>query len=218
MKIPKTFTPDKNLDKHIERLLSKKEDLKNYEYYDENNVVILLKKCKKFIDKQTGMSHLDSIHLVGERLADELEFTKKDIEEAIQRITPYGKECNYSGFYFSALINKVIEEQDVINLTFYEKLSGIGAYLKTGTLIIDGYVEFALGHCMEGGTIIIKKDAGTDVGNGMLGGNIRISGDTGKDLGIFSKGGDITVYGKIGKIADTCRARVFTKYKQVWPK
>jgi len=215
MKIPKIFTPDKNLDKRIEQLLSEKVDMKGH---DEKTVGELLKKCRTFINRQAGVSNLENTYQIGERLADELEFTKEDVEESVQRIRHYSEKDRYSGFYFSALINKIITKKDVVNLNFYEELAGLGAYLKTGTLILDGYVGFALGHCMEGGTIITKKDAGSDVGNGMLNGRIIINGNTGHSTGIFSKGGDIIVYGNIEKIADTCKARIFKGDKQIWPK
>ncbi|MDP2906415.1 MAG: hypothetical protein Q8O03_00595 [Nanoarchaeota archaeon] len=215
MKIPKAFTPDKNLEKHIERLLSEKPNLKSY---NETTVRILLKKCRTFLDKQEDIEKLLSLYQVGENLAKELNYTKGDVEEASQRIETNSKEDKYSGFYLSALVNKIITEQEVINLKFYGELSGAGAYLKTGTLIIDGYVNFALGHCMEGGEIITKKDAGNDVGNGMISGRIIVKGDVGHGIGIFSEGGDIVVYGNIGKIADHCKAKIFKGDKQVWPR
>lgn len=220
MKIPKTFTPDKNLEEYVERLLSEKPDLKSY---NENTVRIILKKCRAFLDKQTDISNLSRVYQLGEDLVQELDYTKGDLEEASQRIELYSKEDRYAGFYFSALINKIITEQEVINLKFYEELSGAGACLKTGTLIIDGYVRFALGHCMEGGEILTKKDAGIDVGNGMVNGRIIVKGDVGDSVGIFSKGGDIVIYGNIGKIADNCKARIFkwdehnAKSEQIWP-
>lgn len=214
MKPPKTFTPEKNLDKQVERLL-KKPDL---ESYNEATVKILLKKCRTFIDKQTEISNLLRIYQVGEDLSQELDFTKYDVEELAQRIESNNKEDEYAGFYLSALVNKTLTGNNVIKLKFYGELSGVGAYLKTGTLIVDGYVNFALGHCMEGGNIIVKNGAGNDVGNGMLGGSIIINGDVGTSTGIFSKGGDIVIYGGIGKIADSCKARIFQKGKKIWPR
>jgi glutamate synthase domain-containing protein 3 len=215
MKIPKIFTPEKNLEKHVERLLSEEYNLKSY---NEATVRIILKKCRTFLDKQADIEKLLSLYQVGEDLAKELNYTKGDVEEASQRIESYSKEDKYAGFYLSALVNKIITEQEVINLKFYGELSGAGAYLKTGTLIIDGYASFALGHCMEGGEIITKKDAGNDVGNGMVNGRIIVKGDVGHSIGIFSKGGDIVVYGNIGKIADSCEARIFKGDKQLWPR
>ncbi|MBM3199338.1 hypothetical protein FJZ53_00250 [Candidatus Woesearchaeota archaeon] len=215
MKIPKIFTPDKNLDTYLEKLLSEKPKLRGY---DENTVIMILKRRKAFLDKQVGVSHLDSLYRIGERLIEDFEFTKEDIEEAIRRVEPYGKEDRFSGFYFSALINKVITEKDIMDLKFYEELAGLGAYLKAGTLSLDGYVCFALGHCMEGGEIIMNQSTGTDAGNGMEGGRIVIHGDAGNRLGIFSKRGEIVVYGNIKQIAETCRARVFNKHNRVWPR
>lgn len=215
MKLPKTFTSEKNLDKHVERLLSEKPNLKDY---NENTVRILLKKCRTFLDKQEYTRSLLKVYPLGEDLVKKLDFTKGDIEEASRRIESYSHEDKYAGFYLSALVNKIITEQDIITLKFDVDLFGIGAYLKTGKLIIDGYVGHFLGYCMEGGEVITKKDAGHDVGNGMQAGKIIINGEVGCSTGIFSEGGDIIVYGNIEKIADSCKARIHKWGKQVWPR
>ncbi len=215
MKIPKTFKPEKNLEKNIERLLSEKPNLKNY---NETTVGMLLKNCKTFLDKQFHITELSEVYKMGEDLVKKLDFTKEDVEEVSQRIEVNNDDYKYAGFYLSALINKIITEQDVINLKFDVELFGVGSYLKTGKLIIDGYVGHFLGHCMEGGEIITKKDAGNNVGNGMQAGKIIINGDVGCSTGIFSEGGDIIVYGNIEKIADSCKARIHKWGKQVWPR
>ncbi len=221
MKIPKTFTSEKNLDKTIKKLILNKPVLRPY---NETTVTMLLKSCGKFMEKQKVTLNLSEVYNTGKDLAEKINFTKNDLEELVQRITLYDTidyghhEDAYTGFFISALVNKIIEENEELILKPDARLYGLGAYLKTSKLIIEGESGYFLCHCMEDGEVVINGNAGDNAGNGMRGGKLTINGDAGNDVGSFTEAGDIIVYRSIGKIAETCKARIYQWGKQVWPR
>lgn len=202
MKIPKVFTPDKNLDKTIKKLILNEPVLRPY---NETTVTMLLRSCGKFMEKQKVTLNLSEVYNIGESLVEKINFTKNDLEELVQRITLYDlidyghHEDAYIGFFTSALVNKIIKENEELILKPNARLYGLGAYLKTSKLIIEGETGYFLCHCMEGGEVVINGNAGDNAGNGMKGGKLTINGDVGNDVGSFMESGDILVYGNMGK-------------------
>src|SRR5690606_38098648 len=59
------------------------------------------------------------------------------------------------------------------------EIDGLGAGLRSGTLIIEGNVGRHLGARMEGGSITVTGDAGDDLGQEMAGGRIVVRGNAG---------------------------------------
>lgn len=219
MKVPKTFVSERNLDKTIEKLIAKKPVIKPYNEFTVNT---LLKDCNKFLEKQICQSDLERIYNIGNDLIKHTSFTKNDLKELVQRITPQQQDYHqseYSGFYISALVNKIMSvDNKPIKLKLDSKLFGLGAYLKKGVLILDGDIGYFLGHCMKGGKIIVKGDVEDNIGSCMLGGKIIVHGDIRGDIGTFMQGGDILAYGNIGIISISCNGRIYQWGKQVWPK
>lgn len=99
---------------------------------------------------------------------------------------------NYpSSIFFSALINRVIKENDWVYLSFkhdksiadpwfhdYFNFSTVGLFLPRGTIQISSdYAGEYLGNMMTGGKIIVKGDSKSYVGDRMKGGKILIEGD-----------------------------------------
>ncbi|MDD5171996.1 MAG: hypothetical protein PHF60_03080 [Candidatus ainarchaeum sp.] len=75
----------------------------------------------------------------------------------------------------------------------------LGAYMKDGSITVDGDTAGDVGHCMKGGAIIISGDAHGSVGSGMTGGRIVIGGDAGNRIGSSMKHGRIFIKGNCGK-------------------
>ncbi|MBU4502540.1 MAG: hypothetical protein KKA79_08130, partial [Nanoarchaeota archaeon] len=83
---------------------------------------------------------------------------------------------HHIGFYLSALINKIIQPDDVITLNITEEVDGLGTKLQHGTLIVNGDVGDDVGHAMAGGKLIVKGNIASSVGYCMEGGEIHING------------------------------------------
>lgn len=215
MKIPKVFIPE---NVNIEKLLTKPK----YDY-DENTVLTLLGKCEKFLweleDSYELDKKLDMVYGVGKGLAGETSFTEWDVNELSKRIIVKHDLARYSGFYLSALVNKIIKKFDQIELEPHEELFGLGAYLKTGKLIVRGDVGYFAGAFMSGGVCIIDGNTGNRSGNGMAGGKLIIYKNAGKDTGDFMTGGEIRVDENIGSISPNCRGKMYNAgSEQLWPK
>ncbi|MDP2906416.1 MAG: hypothetical protein Q8O03_00600 [Nanoarchaeota archaeon] len=214
MKIPKTFIPNKDLEETIETLLLEKTDENNY---DKEALSRLLKSFGTFT-KQLEKIHpyLDDIYKLGENLANKMPyFTKDDLEELSKRLISKDNLNLYSGFYLSALVNKIITENDVITLNINLELYGISAYQKKGTTIVKGDLGYFTGHFLEGATLIVEGNTGNRTGNGMKIGKIVVTGGTGEDTGDFMTGGEIITYGKIKSIASSCKGTIYSQGKKL---
>jgi len=216
MKIPRIFIPNKDLEETIETLLLEKTDENNY---DKEALSRLLKSFGTFtkqLEKENIRPYLDEIYKIGERLSDRMpHFTKDDLEELSKRLASKDNLNLYSGFYLSALINKIITENDIITLNINLELYGIGAYQKKGTTTVKGDLGYFAGHFLEGATLIVEGDTGNRTGNGMKIGRIVITGGTGEDTGDFMSGGEIIAYGKVKSVSSDCKGTIYSQGKKL---
>lgn len=207
MKLPKSFISKKVLD----QLKEPEEQTCN-----PKTVEYLLETCEefletydKFLQKQTD-SDYKAAYSIGEELAKEIKYAKLDVEELSQkikeetlnyswqpRIESKNKERRYLGIYISALINKVIKEDDIITLKLNLELEAIGMRLKRGTLITQGNVGNYLGSEMEGGEIVAEGRVKDFIGLSMKGGKITLKGEIQAHyIGLCMTGGEITKKGQ----------------------
>lgn len=160
MKISKLFIQEKDLNNGIERLLSGNLKISEDSTYNHQAVSKLLKNLKPFLENAKKEMLLWNIYNKGIELIKEIEFAKEDIEEVSRRIIAYQPEEEYLGFYLSALVNKTVTEEDTITLKLEHPLSGIGAFLKKGKIIIEGDTKHYLAYKMQDGELIIKGELG----------------------------------------------------------
>ncbi len=214
MKIPKTFIPNKDLEETIETLLLEKPDTNNY---DKEALSRLLKSCETFVKQRNDIHpYLDMVYKIGENLASRMpHFAKDDLEELSKRITAENCKDMYLGFYISALINKIVTENDIITLKLDVELYGIGAYQKKGTTTVKGNLGYFAGHFLEGATLIVEGNTGNRTGNGMKMGKIVITGGTGEDTGDFMTGGEIITYGRIKSVSSSCHGTIYSEGKKI---
>jgi len=210
VKLPKVLKPKKRLKKTLDKLISKKDTT--------DSVDNLLESCKRFIELKEKHKELVGLYRLSDDLSKRIRYDKHDLED-LSKMLPNENHLSL-GLYFSALVNKIIQEDDVITLKFNYALSGIGAYLERGNLIIKGDVSSytgwhmsggkliiegntsnMAGDFMEGGEIIIEGNAGPLLGHSMISGKIVIKGNAGDGVGCFMKGGEIHIEGKIDGVA-----------------
>lgn len=183
--------------------LSKRKDLrqvlKGIEIEEHPKTVkYLLRNCEEFLDeynkfrKQVLMKCIEKAYKTGVELAEDIIYTKHDLEEFSQRIPLKRNDHVYLGVYLSALINKVITEKDVLTLNLNAELDGLGAYLERGTIIIKrGTLDYT-GSFMEGGTIIVYGDVRDFTGLSMKKGRIIVRGQIkGHYTGLCMIGGEV---------------------------
>jgi formylmethanofuran dehydrogenase subunit C len=214
MKIPKTFIPNKDLEETIEMLLLEKPDTDNY---DKKTVSMLLRSCSAFTKQRNNIHpYLEDIYQLGGKLANMMpHFAKDDLEELSKRITAENCQDMYLGFYISALINKIVTENDMVTLRLDVELYGIGAYQKKGTTTVKGDLGYFAGHFLEGATLIVEGNTGNRTGNGMKMGRIVITGEAGEDTGDFMKGGEIITYGRIKSVSSSCHGTIYSEGKRL---
>ncbi|MBU4502535.1 MAG: hypothetical protein KKA79_08105 [Nanoarchaeota archaeon] len=187
MKFPKTFRIEKNLDGKIEDLIT-------------NNPAIvktLFKKHDKFIedifDYETCPGKYDACQ---ESLKD-FHYEISHIELFNQQLHRFCDVNQYSGYFLSAMINKVIRDDDTI---YFEKVGpNVGDYLERGTIIIEGDADFNIGCFLKGGRIIVKGNAMSYVGYCMEAGSIEVWGDISESVAYYMKGGKILIKGNAGR-------------------
>lgn len=210
MKLPKTFVPEKDLEKVTKELLS--HDLR---------INRLLVSCEDFLDKSIGTSPAVK-YAVGEEFASSIVYDKEDVEELSKRIKlQEGSDVSiekYLGFYLSALINKVITDQDEIVLALGFELAGIGFYLPRGIVIVKDSVGDWTGGCMTGGKLEIGGNAKDYTGSFMKKGLIIVEGDVGILTGYMAEEGEIFVNGGIESVPQSCRATVYEMDEKIWPR
>ncbi len=214
MKVPKMFVPEKGSERALEKIINfKEEDLFN------TRVERLLSSCYEFLETKYGSQEVK--YRVGEDFAKKIIYTLKDVENLSKRIsleTPWSEfDAENLGFYFSALVNKIVTEKDTVNLILGMRLSGIGSYLAKGNVIAQGSTGSYTGIRMAGGKLTILGDAADYTGLDMTGGVIRITGKTGLVLGYEAHAGEIYVGDVQNMIARSCKANVYKKGEKVWP-
>jgi len=228
MKLPKSFRPEKNLENSLENLIKGKG-------YDPKVVHQLVEGYDEFNTKrQVSKPNFEERYKAALELASEFSYTKKDLEIAIGRM----KEQGYAtlGIYMSALVNNIIQKDDVISLFPHVRLTNFGCYMDKGTvhlyeeigshlgeemtggkIIVKGDVGDHTGFCMKGGKIIVEGNTGVSTGFGMENGEIIVQGNTGTSLGVNATGGIIRVYGEIGQIFPNAGVTVYLKNKKIHP-
>lgn len=227
MKIPKTFTVDRDLDHKIEKY-------KNGEVYRPETLIDLLEGCKSFLrekSKYLKYRHLDNLFImpevweIGERIAGEMNYTKYDLEELskqvnVKELKIIDTGATTVGVYVSMLVNKIIKENETITLFPVDKLTGLGGYLKKGILVVDGDVDKFAGFEMEGEKLMITGSAGYYLGEQMKSGKLIVQGDVEYVTSGMGKDAEIFVYGKNHTIVPSKNrwGKVFYKDKLVWPR
>lgn len=215
MKIPKTFIPEKNLDRTLETLLLENQDSEGFG--DKKAVAALLTSFDTFTKQRLAVFYsTEEIYNVGKKIADQMtHFTKDDLEGLSRRLN--AKNCNdlFLGLYISALINRIINENDTVTLHLDVPLNWIGAYQEKGTTAINGDLGYFTGLFLQGGTLLVEGNTGHRTGNGMEAGKIVITGRTGEDTGDFMKGGEIITYGPIKAVSSNCRGTIYSMGKRL---
>jgi len=188
MKLPKAFVPKKNLEKTVERLLKNPK-------VNPDRVSLLLDHCEEIVN----MNHfnLTKIIKIGREAANELKYTKEDLEIMSLRLSTVRTNF-WLGLYISILLNKVIKEDDEVILNFGKEMSCLGSFLERGTIIIPHDVDYNSGWFMRGGRLIIEGNAGYRTGENM-------------------RGGDIYVDGIIKYLSKSCGGNIYKKGIKVWP-
>lgn len=233
MKLPNSFIPKKNLDGKVKRLLKEP----NVGGCNLKRLSLLLESCEHFSKITPENDDGKFLQTKADELAADLTYTKKELEEMSKRIKVNETDELYLGFYLSSLVRKIISKDTEITLTINERIEGLGRYLEKGTLILEGNVGDWAGEHMKGGQLIILGNAESYVGAEMMGGKIIVRGDviaaTGASMiygeiivkgsagvltGDNAEGGIIRVNGNIKAIHPRCKARIYLKDKQIWPK
>jgi len=197
MKLPKSFRPDKNLEDKTEQLIKNPKSLIPH---DPEKVLQIVKKSEYYLDqlKAKHRAFVDMYRLAT-WLTEDLKYTQPDIEEFTRNIMKKEEDDKFLGFYLSALINKIIQKDDIMNLTLNTYLTGVGAYLQKGTMIVEGNAGRFTGYGMEDGEIIVEGNAGNYTGHEMTGGKIFVNG-------------------KIGILDENCKGTIYNKGKKMRPK
>jgi len=200
MKLPKIFVPKKDLEWKLDELLKHSKDS------DVPNIQELVYGCEEFL-KHTKNVKLDGplimeeekfdyLYSVGNNLSNYMDYTLDDIRGLSDLLGELKLENSLLGYYLSILINKVIEDDDELEIPYLGE--GLGTSMTKGTLIINGDAGDALGYCMQGGKIVVRGNAGNRVGNWMKDGMIVVRNDIGDYTGFFSSDGSIVVGGNAG--------------------
>ncbi len=129
-------------------------------------------------------------------------FTSKDIRDFSIVLKRYEPKMYFgeSGIFLSALMN-TSEETDFELITAHLRrdLSGVG-------------------YLLGGKNITVIGNGGNHIGQLMTGGKIVVLGSTGIYTGTASECGEIHVSGEIQTIGGDCKAKIYHKGVQVWPR
>jgi len=194
MRFPKVFRPDKNLKERVGTLIQEEVTHSGYDPIKVTNLLYTSQKILNVIKDKN--SYIDDLYDSSEKLVNELDYSKSDLERFAEEIKlNTGEEL--IGFHFSVLINKIIKPDDVITLNLKYDLDGLGAFLKKGTIVVNNDLGNGTGWCMTNGKIIVNGDVKTHTGFLMLDGELHISGD-------------------IKHIAPECHGKIYNKGKLVW--
>ncbi len=165
-----------------------------------------------------GFGHSDEYDATP--LIKDLKYSVKDVRAFSFRMNAHEKLDHFdiSGYFLSSLIDncegnnfEVITSFLSMNIWYFGCKN-----FKNSTVI--GNLGGGFGYCMRDGVLEIRGNTGTSPGWKMTGGVIKINGNTGPLVGENSEGGEIYVNGRIESISDDCKAKVFHKGVQIWPK
>lgn len=213
MRIPKIFIKDGS-EKYLEKMLNSEKD----SLFDKK-VYRLLSSCYDFLELECG--NTDIKYDIGEKFANKLVYTLKDVEDLSKRMSlkPLQEpDVESLGFYFSALINKVITAEDVITMAFDMGLSGIGSHLAKGNVVVHGDMMFWTGTSMAGGKLTVFGNVRDYTGYEMTNGVIVVSGSTGGTVGYMAQGGEMYFDEIEGMVSMSCKASVYKNGEKVWPR
>ncbi|MBM3200379.1 hypothetical protein FJZ53_05555 [Candidatus Woesearchaeota archaeon] len=218
MKIPELFLQEKGLNERVDRLL--KHSAKNH----TKTVERIICQCEYFLEQEQGVNG-DNKYIIGRTLANQIFYTKRDVEEFSKVLMKDPILSNVLeqesglGFFFSALINKVLKKKEKINLHMGGKINGMGAYLERGELLVHGDVHNWAGFFLNGGTVKILGSARDYTAHGMNKGRLYVKDNLGGTVGYQAIGGEI-LFDNFdgGTVAMSCQANVYLKEKKIWPK
>lgn len=216
MKLPQSFRPNKDLENKIIQLT---EGSLRLEKANPVAVSKLLNSFQEFLKiSNEKFLTIDESYAVGKKLAHGLDYAKYDLEEISSWLKAINHGDTYQGIYLSALINKIIKDDENIMIRPTTILSCIGSYLQKGKLIVEGHTASFTGHKMMGGELHIKGDCGVSAGNQMKEGKIIVQGSLDNDVGPSMSGGEIIGYGGIEYISPSCKGKIFNCKQQIWPR
>lgn len=191
MKIPTIFLPEqRSLERNIEDILKKEMDARP----DPVAVKALLKSCEELskvrLELNNSNPEVPEMYERYNQLAEKIDYSKKDLERFC-RILYLEKNSGdvFLGLYISALVNKIIKEEDDIILEPAFKLSGLGAFLPRGSLRIIGNTLAYTGAYMAGGALVLVGDSGSFTGMKKKGGDITVTHDAGSFAASYMEGG-----------------------------
>jgi formylmethanofuran dehydrogenase subunit C len=215
MKIPKTFVKENISDEDLKKILNIEEDKLFSKHMDR-----LVSSCDQFLSQTYGGAEVK--YEIGEKTANKYIYNLEDVENLSKRIllTPVwdDSEPEILGFYFSAMINKIIKENDTVNLTLCTKLDGIGSRLAKGTVTVDSNAGSWVGWHMTGGKLKILGDIKDYIAYRMEGGIIIVTGKAGGSVGYQANRGELYINEIEGSITMSCMASVYnSEGKKIWP-
>jgi len=198
MKLPKVFLKKKNHKKDVKRLMNPSEEKINNFALEE-----LMESCQEFSKNGPKLNEINTIYSLSMELIEGLKYDKKDLEKLSEKLVLIKEKTNM-GFYFSALVNNIIGDDDTITLSFENILSYLGFCLEKGTLVIEGNTGYGTGWSMKGGLMVVEGYAGRNTGADMESGKLVINGDIIDEfLGFGMEDGEIVVNGNVHSLAGT---------------
>lgn len=173
-------------------------------------VDLLCKRFEEFLSQSEKMlgvrfsidDEYDEIYTSALNYIRGAKYSSKDINVFSIKIKEYESEPNFVrvvGAFISVLIDNSEENSfEVVTEHLTRKMLSLG-YLNKKRLIVNGDLGVYTGLCMKQGQLIIN-------------------GNTGYYLGFMACGGEIYVNGEIEKISANCKAKIYQRGKQVWPR
>jgi len=213
MKIPKTFVKENISDKELERILS----LDKYNNIFNKRIDHLLSGCEEFLHSAAGIPEFK--YKLGEKIASNYVYNIEDLENLSMRILleqPWSCADNL-GFYFSALINKIMKNDCTIKITTSTNFDGLGMYLEKGNLIISDNAGSFTGKGVTGEKMMILGDVKDYLAYEMKDGIIVVEGKVGECVGYQATSGELFLNELESNIARSCEAKVFKKGVKIWP-
>lgn len=156
MKLPQTFIPSNKarIAKKTKTVLKPKK-----QKISCANLIALLKGFEKFLEEECH----DFDEIIVDEIATEIDYSTYDIQAFCNELPKYENHEKFfrTGFYLTALVNKIIKENERITLKLPET---------------DPKVWY-LGHEFDKGRLVIHGDTGCETGHWMWGGIMKIYGN-----------------------------------------